>query len=118
VGQWLGFVSSEIHKVIAPWLWSAETAESTKRVVHERLATRFSELDARLAANAYLTGDTFTVADAYAYAIVNWTQYLKIDLAPYPHLSAYMARVAARPKVHEALRAERLLEPGADPRKG
>ena len=34
---------------------------------------------------------------------------VKVDLAPYLNLSAYMARVADRPKVREALVAEGLV---------
>lgn len=113
VQQWLTFVSSELHKTFSPWLWHAETAESTKQAAREKLATRFAELDRHLADRAYLMGDSFTVADAYAFTIVNWSNFLKIDLKPYPNLSAFMARVAARPKVREALKAERLVAAAA-----
>src|ERR1044072_6661340 len=113
VQQWLTFVSSELHKTFSPWLWHAETAESTKQAAREKLAVRFSELDRHLANRSYLTGDTFTVADAYAFTIVNWSNFLKIDLKSYPNLSAFMARVAARPKVRGALKAERLLAAAA-----
>jgi glutathione S-transferase len=109
VQQWLAFVSSELHKTFSPWLFHAEAADSTKQAVRDKLAVRFAELDALFATRSYLTGDAFTVADAYAFTIVNWSNFLKIDLKPYPHLSAFMARVAARPKVHEALKAERLI---------
>jgi glutathione S-transferase len=34
---------------------------------------------------------------------------MRIDLAPYPNLEAYMERIAARPRVQEAWRAEGLL---------
>jgi glutathione S-transferase len=113
VQQWLAFVSSELHKTFSPWLFQAEAADSTKQAVRDKLAVRFAELDALFATRSYLTGDTFTVADAYAFTIVNWSNFLKIDLKPYPHLSAFMARVAARPKVHEALKAERLITAAA-----
>jgi glutathione S-transferase len=113
VQQWLAFVSSELHKTFSPWLFHAEAADSTKQAVRDKLAVRFAELDALFATRSYLTGDTFTVADAYAFTIVNWSNFLKIDLKPYPHLSAFMARVAARPKVHEALKAERLITAAA-----
>ncbi|MGF6899853.1 hypothetical protein [Paraburkholderia sp. GAS348] len=36
-----------------------------------------------------------------------------IDLSPYPHLEAYPARLAARPKVRETLLAEGLLKADA-----
>ena len=107
VTEWLVFVSSELHKVFSPWLWHKETADSTRSAVREKLATRFAELDAHFASHDYLTG-AFSVADAYAFTIVNWANFLAVPLAPYPHLQAYLARVAARPRVLEALRAEGL----------
>jgi glutathione S-transferase len=113
VNQWLAFVSLELHKEFSPWLWNAETADSTKQAARDKLAARFAELDALFATRPYLTGDTFTAADAYAFTIVNWANFLKIDLKPYPNLSAFMARVAARPKVREALQAERLIAAAA-----
>jgi glutathione S-transferase len=113
VQQWLAFVASELHKTISPWLFDPAAAESTKQAVRNKLSLRFGELDTLLADRPYLTGDTFTVADAYAFTIVNWSNFLKIDLKPYPNLSAFMARVAARPKVRDALKAERLLAAAA-----
>ena len=77
------------------------------------MAARFAELDSILAKQPYLTGGKFTVADAYAFTIVNWSNFLKVDLKPYPGLSAFLDRVAARPAVQEALRAEGLLKRAA-----
>lgn len=112
VNQWLAFISTEVHKAISPWLFSDKTADSTRQGIHDKLARRFGELDALFATQDYLTGSGFTVADAYAFTIVNWTNFVGIDLKPYPHLSTYMARVAARPKVKEALEAEGLTASG------
>ena len=113
VNQWLTFISSELHKTFSPWLWHAETAASTKQAARDKLAVRFEELDALLATRPYLTGEAFTVADAYAFTIINWSNFLKIDLAPYPNLSTYMTRIAARPNVRSALMAERLIAEAA-----
>ena len=113
VNEWLAFVASELHRTISPWLFDSETADSTKRAARDKLAKRFAELDTLLATRPYLTGDAFTIADAYAFTIVNWANFTKIDLTPYPHLSAFMARVAARPKVREALKVERLVAAAA-----
>jgi glutathione S-transferase len=113
VQQWLAFVASELHKTFSPWLFDPAAADSTKQAARDKLSLRFGELDKLLADRPYLTGDTFTVADAYAFTIVNWSNFLKIDLEPYPNLSAFMARVAARPKVREALAAERLIAAAA-----
>ena len=107
VVHWLTFVSTELHKTFSPWLWHKETAESTKKAAKDKLALRFAELDKGLATREFLAGD-YSVADAYAFTIVNWANFLAIPLRPYPHLEAYLARVSARPAVQEALSAEGL----------
>ena len=105
--EWLTFVSTELHKTFSPWLWHKETADSTRAAVNAKFATRFAELDAHFAAHEHLAGE-FSVADAYAFTIINWANFLALPLAPYPHVKAYLQRVAARPRVQEALRAEGL----------
>ena len=106
--QWLGFVATELHKAFSPWLWHKETADSTRQAVKAKLAQRFAELDAHLAGQDFLAGE-YSVADAYAYTIVNWCKFLGLSLQPYPALRAYQARVEARPAVQAALKAEGLL---------
>jgi len=108
VTQWLAFVATELHKTFSPWLWHPETADSTRASVKAKLAERFAEIDAHLATRQYVAGE-FSVADAYAFAIVRWAHILRLPLAPYPRLEAWLARVAARPNVLAALRAEGLV---------
>lgn len=108
VTEWLAFVATELHKVFSPWLWHKETAESTRQAVKDKLAPRFAELDSRLAPRDFLAEGGYSVADAYAFTILNWTRFLNLPTTAYPHLNAYLARVAARPAVQAALRAEGL----------
>ncbi|WP_175927479.1 glutathione transferase GstA [Burkholderia cepacia] len=112
VVQWLAFISSELHKTFS-WLWSSDTAESTVAACKKKLAQRFHELDQHLTGRDYLVGKHFTIADAYGFTIVNWANFLGIDLKPYPHLSAYLGRIAARPRVHETMVAEGLIKAAA-----
>ncbi|WP_342131549.1 glutathione transferase GstA [Hydrogenophaga sp. OTU3427] len=109
VVEWLSFVGTELHKTFSPWLWHKETADSTRQAVKDKLATRFTELDERLAEQDFLA-DGYSVADAYAFTIVNWANVLALPLTPYPHLRAYLARVSQRPHVQDALRVEGLLK--------
>lgn len=105
----LNFVTSELHKGMGQLFNPAVTAEWRKGVL-DRLALRLQALDAMLAKHDYLTGDKFSVADAYLFTVLGWSPILKIDLAPYPHIGAYLARVGARPHVVEAMKAEGLIK--------
>ena len=110
--EWLGFISTEIHKGFGP-LWNPGTPDSMKAATKDRLASRFAYLDEILAKQPYLMGETFTIADAYLFTVVNWTNFHAIDISSFKNLSAFMTRVAARPKVREALEAEGLTKQAA-----
>jgi len=107
--EWLNFITSEIHKGFTP-LFKPNTPDEYKKIAKENVSARLEWVDQQLAGKDYLTGKTFTVADAYLFTVVNWTKFQQIELAKWPNLSAYMARVAARPRVQEALKAEGLVK--------
>ena len=109
LNEWLNFIATEIHKQFGP-LWHDETPEATQATQRATLAKRFALIDKTLAKQPYLTGDAFTIADAYLFTVVSWAGVLKVDLAPFPALRQFQARVAARPKVHAAMKAEHLIK--------
>src|SRR5690349_9154978 len=100
------FISSEIHKTFSPWLFNPATPDAAKEMAKGILAKRFAALDAHFAKDQFLMGERFTAADAYLFTVVGWSGYVGIDLAPYKNLKGFMDRVAARPRVKEAMRAE------------
>jgi glutathione S-transferase len=106
--EWLNFLTSEVHKQFSP-LFKPNTPEDYKPIAKQNIATRFDWLDKQLAGKDYLTGKTFTVADAYLFVLTNWTKPTQIDLAKWPNIQAFNKRVAARSKVKEAMQAEGLL---------
>jgi len=110
--EWLNFLTTELHKQFSP-LFKPNTPEDYKKIAKENLAARFDWLDKQLAGKDYLMGKQFTVADAYAFVLLNWTKFQSIDLSKWPNLQAFQARVGARPKVQEALQAEGLLKKAA-----
>jgi glutathione S-transferase len=107
--EWLNFIATEIHKGLSP-LWKPTTPEAYRPVVLDAVGKRFDFVVASLGDKPYLTGDRFTIADAYLYTIVNWHKFLKFDLGRWPSLERFQARVAERPNVQAALRAEHLLK--------
>jgi glutathione S-transferase len=106
--EWLNFITSELHKNFSP-LFKPTTPDEYKKTVRDALFDRYAFLDRRLVDRPYLMGDRFTVADGYAFTVSNWTRILKIDLTPWPNVTAFMERMRGRPKVREALKAEGLL---------
>ncbi len=110
--QWLTFIATELHKGFTP-LWHRETARSTVDAARAGLALRFAELEKVLGAQDYLLGSEFSAADAYAFAIMNWAAMLNVSLVDFPALAAYLRRIATRPAVQAAMRAEGLLKAAA-----
>jgi glutathione S-transferase len=104
--EWLTFIGTELHKRFTP-LFNG-MAKEIQDEYREGIKRGLRELDDRLASSPYLTGEKFTAADAYAFTIVNWCNFVNIDIRPLTHLSAFMTRVGTRPKVQEALKAEGL----------
>ncbi len=105
--EWLNYIATEIHKSFSPLFYPG--SDEAKDAAWAKLTARFAVVEAQLAKTAYLTGDHFSVADAYLFTCLNWAGMVKRSLADFPHISAFMARVAALPAVQSALRAEGLL---------
>jgi len=105
----LNYLTSEVHKGFSP-LFNPESSAETKQASVSVLSKKFDWLTGFLGNKTFLLGNTFTVADAYLFTLLNWTRIVKIDLAKWPALAAYQARIAQRPKVHAALKEEGLVK--------
>jgi glutathione S-transferase len=96
VMEWLSYVGSDVHKTIGP-LFNPKMPELAKEMHRQNLNRRLTYIEQRLAHQLHLTGDTFTVADAYLFVMIGWEPYFKFDLTPYPNLTRFHKRVASRP---------------------
>ena len=107
--EWLNFITTELHKNFSP-LFQPVIPDDVKTFFKERLIAKFKYIDGQLAGRDYLLGKQFTVADGYLFVMLAWADRLKLDLSGLSNLMAYKARVAARPKVKEAMAKEGLLK--------
>lgn len=107
--EWLNFVSTELHKNFGP-MFSPVLNDDAKAFFKDRVMGKFKYIDSQLAGRDYLMGKNFTVVDGYLFTILTWAERMKFDLSGMPNLLAYKARVAARPKVQEALTREGLMK--------
>ncbi|MEP9184333.1 glutathione transferase GstA [Enterobacter ludwigii] len=103
--EWLNFITSEIHAGSAP-LFNPALPEDIKAIFQDKLFRQFDLLQARLNENTYLTGSSFSVADAYLFTVLGWCKFFSIQLERWPALPAYMEKINARPAVQAALLAE------------
>ena len=107
--EWLTFIGTELHKGFTPLFNPAMPAEA-KQIAKDRLAQRLTWVDGELADKSYLMGDSFTVADGYLFTVTNWTVPTGVDISTLANLQAFRARMAARPAVQAAMKAEGLLK--------
>lgn len=105
--SWLGFIATELHKAFSPWLFHPEYGTQAQDVARSRIAARLDHVERHLASGGpYLLGDTFTVADAYLYTILSWSDVARVDLEAFPQVRALLASIGARPAVREAMHRE------------
>jgi len=101
----LNFIGSELHAGMSP-LFSSEIPDSAKGVLRGKLAKRLGYMEQVLADTGWAFGDGFTVADAYLFTVMGWSEHLEVDLRDFPAIRRHRETIGARPAVLEALRAE------------
>jgi glutathione S-transferase len=107
--EWLTFIATELHKNMGG-LFVPGLPDATREMITQRLTARLGLIEQQLTGRTWLTGEQFTVADAYLFTVAGWAKWVKFDLSPWPMLGAYLGRVAARPAVQAALKAEGLIK--------
>ena len=107
--EWLNFITSELHKGIGG-MFNPAMPEEGKAVMRARAVARLKWVDEQLEGKPYLMGDAFSVSDPYLFTVLSWTKHTGIDLSGLKNLGAFQARMAARPAVQAAMKAEGLLK--------
>ena len=105
----VNFISAEIHKTFSP-LFAEGMPEEARRIFLDRLSRRVDFIATQLESSPYLLGEHFTIADAYLFTVLSWSRYVRFDLGSWPAVVAYLARIAQRPSVHDAMAAEGLVK--------
>ncbi|GGA00576.1 MULTISPECIES: glutathione transferase GstA [Sphingomonadales] len=103
----LSFLGSEFHKAFVP-LFAPGTSDEAKAAAAESVKNHLAALDKELAGRDHYAGNAFSVADIYLFVMLGWPAYVGIDMAAYPSLGAYVGKIAQRPAVGAALKAEGL----------
>ncbi len=105
----LNFIASELHKGIGG-LFNPAMPDAGKATIKDRVAKRLAFVDGILAKQKFIAGKTFSVADAYAFTVINWCNHVGIDLGKYKNIGTYLGTIAKRPAVQATLKAEGLIK--------
>jgi glutathione S-transferase len=107
--SWLNFIGTEIHKNYSP-LFNPAGSDESKENARQNLARRYAYVERMLEGREYLVGTRFSVADGYLFVVTNWAGMLKLDMSAFPNIAAFLKRIAARPAVQQAMKAEGLID--------
>lgn len=107
VMEWQNYITSELHKSFSS-LFNAALDRAAKAVFAASLRKKFEWVSGETRGKTYLTGEDFTVADAYLFVVSRWAPHVGVDLSHCTELQGYLKRIAARPAVREAMKAEGL----------
>lgn len=103
----LNFVATEIHKSLGA-MFNPAFPEEARKITKERLNLRFKFLEEKLQKQNFLLGDKYSLADAYLFTVLRWTEPLGVDLSGFPKIMGFSERVKQRPQVQEAMKEEGL----------
>ena len=103
--QWLGFINSELHKALFVPILDKHAPEAVKAYARDKASLRLGLLQEHLHSREFLL-DHFTVADAYLFTVLNWAPHCSVELAAWPAVADYFARLRQRPSVSRALKEE------------
>ena len=107
--EWQNYITSELHKSFSP-LFNPAFDAAAKSLFLAALHKKFSWVQQQIGSKEYLTGSTFTGADAYLFTVARWSGAVKLDLSDLGGFQQYLERVAARPAVRAAMKAEGLIQ--------
>jgi len=105
--EWLNFISTELHKSCSP-LFNPAATDARKQEAKEYLGRRLPIVEAQLSRAPFLTGEQFTVADAYLFTVLSWARFVNLELPAV--FKDYLAKVSQRPAVQMALKEEGLIK--------
>lgn len=101
----VNFVATELHRGLG-MMFNKEIPETAKTIMKTDLLKRFDFLNTHLGKNQFLAANQYTIADAYCFAVVNWTKWVGIDMAQYPNILGHSERIGTRPAVMTTIKSD------------
>lgn len=107
------FICSTLHvnhahgRRASRWADAPEAIEAMQRKMPETVAAAFDMIEKEMFKGPWVTGDDYSIADAYLFTVALWLEGDKVDTAKLPKIMAHRERMHARPQVAKVLAEER-----------
>lgn len=108
--EWLNYVATELHKSFSPLFNPAIPIPVKEQIFIPTLKAKLTFVDKHFTQN-YITGNHFTLPDAYLFVMLTWGLSMKFNLKEWPHLSKFFNEMQARPSIELSLKQEGLTVP-------
>jgi GST-like protein len=106
--QWLFLQAASVGPMLGQLWWFRHAAPERNAMALERYTREtqrlYGVIERRLAASTCIAADEYTVADIAFYPWLATYDELGIDMTGYPHVAAWLRRIAERPAVARAQR--------------
>jgi glutathione S-transferase len=103
--QWLCFIGTELHRAVYAPLLDPKAHYEVKAYALAKVDLRFAWLQQQLEGRRFVL-DGFSVADAYLFAVLNWSTVVPVPLERWPAVHAYHRGLRERPSVARAFAEE------------
>ena len=105
--EWLGFLSTEVHKSFSP-LFRPDTPAAFLKAGRRHLEKRLSIVENRLSGRSYLAGSAASAADFYLFTLSRWMGDVGLRMHSWPSISKHFVRIKTCSSVQNALISENL----------
>jgi glutathione S-transferase len=117
--KWLAWLTNTMQAALIVyfyperWADDAGAVAQVKAHAEAKVGAMLDQLDAEFARHGgpWMLGDTFGLADPYAFVLCRWTRGFGRPARERPHLAPWLDRMLARPAVQRAFASEGLKPP-------
>lgn len=106
--EWLNFIATELHKGFSPMFNPAIPQDFKDKLYLPIIKGKLGYVDTQLEKAEFLTGDTFTLPDAYLFVMITWAVRFKMSIDELPNLSRYFQALLQRKSIQQSLDQEGL----------
>lgn len=104
--EWVNYITTELHKGIGILFNPAITEDLRNNLFIPLIKSKLNYVNNHLQNHKYLSGDHFTLPDAYLFVMLRWIAYFKLDIQEWSNLARYFTELSGRPSIKQSLKQE------------